>query len=196
MLVLKSAATSATYDMLNGTYVLRASPNFGGERGELPPAWQHSQPLDLKFCELWYFTHNHTKAFTNSNIHIKLSNIGGNMSRVPHGGSIQPSQKRQCNPPCSVALPTINLKLANSTQKRHEFSTITFMRFQTDSNWAHGISSGESSFIISKLPISLSKASGNSLNPAQALPIKVKSMLQSKDETPPLILLYRGVLQS
>ena len=48
-------------------------------------------------------------------------------------------------------------------------------------------------FIRKKLPTSLSKeASGNSLNPAQALPIKVKS----KDETPPLILLYRVVLQS
>jgi hypothetical protein len=51
-------------------------------------------------------------------------------------------------------------------------------------------------FIRKKLPTSLSKeASGNSLNPAQALPIKVKSILPSKDETPPLILLYRGVLQ-
>ena len=55
--------------------------------------------------ELWYFTHIHSKAFTDSNILTKLSNICGNMSRGPLGGSNPDSQKQQCSPPCSVALP-------------------------------------------------------------------------------------------
>jgi hypothetical protein len=72
------------------------------------------------------------------------------------------------------------------------------MRFHIEWSWAHGIYYQERvhSSYVKKLPTSLSKeASGNSLNSAQALPIKVKSILQSKDETPPSVLLKRGVLQ-